>query len=200
MSLPSRHHPFAVACLIVLASASSAIAHPDIAVTARVLFDIRDGRLVSVAESFGFDEKYSSRLLARFDRDGNGMFDDGETDEMRKALTADLSDRDFLTELALGERPLEMGEPDAFHATAQAGSVSATFGFRLDVPVAMGEGQSLTLMQRDRDYTVAFRLAEDRPVLIRGGEGRCAYTVTDRPDQAYFGRLVVPQAVTLTCR
>ncbi|MGX5665192.1 DUF1007 family protein [Rhizobium daejeonense] len=200
MSLSSRHHPFAVACLFVLACASCAIAHPDIAVTARVLFDIRDGRLVSVAESFAFDEKYSARLLSRFDHDGNGMFGDGEVDELREALTADLGDRDFLTELALGEQPLDLGEPDAFHAAVQPGSVSITVGFRLEAPVAMGAGQSLTMMQRDRDYTVAFRLAEDRPVLIRGGEGHCAYTVTDRPDRAYFGGLVVPQAITLTCR
>ncbi|MCM2403112.1 DUF1007 family protein [Rhizobium sp. S153] len=200
MSLPSRHRPFAVACLLVLASVSSAFAHPDIAVTARVLFDVREGRLVSVAESFAFDEKYSARLRSRFDHDGNGMFDDGEADGLRQALTGDLANRDFLTDLVLGEQPLEMGEPDAFHVTAQAGSVSVTFGFRLEAPVAIGAGQSLTLMHRDRDYTVAFRLAEDRPVLIRGDEGHCAYTVTDRPDRAYFGGLVVPQAITLTCR
>lgn len=200
MSLPSRPRSFAVACLIVLASAFSAFAHPDIAVTARVFFDVREGRLVSVAESFAFDEKYSARLLSRFDHDGNGMFDDGEVDELRQVLTGDLGNRDFLTDLVLGEQPLEMGEPDAFHVTAQAGSVSVTFGFRLEAPVAIGAGQSLTLIQRDRDYTVAFRLAEDRPVLIRGGEGRCAYTVTDRPDLTYFGGLVVPQAITLTCR
>lgn len=200
MSLPSRPRSFAVACLIVLASAFSAFAHPDIAVTARVFFDVREGRLVSVAESFAFDEKYSARLLSRFDHDGNGMFDDGEADEMRQALTEDIGDKDFLTEFALGQEPLEMGEPDAFHAAVRAGSVSVTFGFRLEAPVAIGAGQNLTLVQRDRDYTVAFRLAKNRPVLIRGDEGRCAYTVADRPDQAYFGGLVVPQAITLTCR
>ncbi|MCJ7997458.1 DUF1007 family protein [Rhizobium cremeum] len=200
MTPSSRALSLAAGCLMLLGSALSASAHPDIAVTTRVLFDIREGRLIAVAESLAFDEKYSARLFARFDHDGDGIFDGGEADEMRQALTEDLGATHFLTELAFGGELLEMGEPDAFHASVATGSVSVTFGFRLEAPVAIGEGQILTLMQRDRDYTVAFRLAEDRPVLIRGGEGHCAYSVVERPDLAYFGGLVVPQAITLTCR
>ncbi len=63
----------------------------------------------------------------------------------------------------------------------------------------MTEGRSIAIVLRDRDYTAAFRLADAAPVILRGGEGACGYRLQDRPDVAYFGGLVVPQAIVLSC-
>lgn len=90
-------------------------------------------------------------------------------------------------------------ESFAFHATSKGGIVTVTLGFRLDAPLDVTEGRTVEIVLRDRDYTAAFRLADAAPVILRGGEGACGYRLEDRPDMAYFGGLVVPQAIVLSC-
>lgn len=186
--------------LVWLASALAAVAHPDIAVTARLLFDFRQERLVSFAERFAFDAAYSARLTARFDTDADGSFDAGETEALRQRLIADLKSVGFFTELSQGGRSVSLPAPTAFHAVISAGIVIVTFGFPVEQGLDLQPGRDLSVMLRDRDYTAAFKLASERPVVIRGADGRCVARIEDRPDEAYFGRLVVPQAVVLSCR
>ncbi|HLP68370.1 MAG TPA: DUF1007 family protein [Rhizobium sp.] len=193
-SLPVRAF---VASLFWLASAGLAASHPDIAVTARVLFDVKAGRLVAVAESLAIDEASSRRMIARFDANGDGTFDPAERAVMRRALTGDLGHGFFAELLADGER-VALGVPDAFDATVADGVVTVVFGFRLEEPVAVA-GRKIDFMLRDRDYTAAVAFAADRPAVVRGGEG-CSVRREMRPADAYFGGLVVPEAVVLACR
>jgi len=183
-----------------LAAAVEAEAHPDIAVTARLLFDVRAGRLAMVAESLAFDAGHSRRLLDRFDRDGDGRFDKDEADSLRRSLAADLKPLGYFTELRHNGRPVALPAPTGFQAASEAGIVTVTLGFTLGDAPKLSEGRTLELLLRDRDYTAAFRLADETPVVIRGDDGRCGFRLQDRPDLAYFGGLVVPQGVVLACR
>ncbi len=184
--------------LLWLASTGLATSHPDIAVTARVLFDVEDGRLVSVAEALAIDEASSRRLIARFDANGDNIFDPAEREAMRQALTGDLDGIGFFAELSVDGEPVALDLPDAFDATIADGIVTVVFGFRLEEPVALA-GRNLELVLRDRDYTAAVAFDGDRPALVRGGEG-CTVSREMRPADAYFGGLVVPEAVVLACR
>lgn len=184
--------------LLWLASAGLAESHPDIAVTARVLFDVEAGRLVSVAESLAIDEVSSRRLIARFDANGDGAFDAAESEAMRQSLVDDLGGVGFFAELSVDGRPVALGALDAFDAMVSDGVVTVVFGFRLEEPVAL-VGRKVELVLRDRDYTAAVAFAGDRPALVRGSEG-CTVSREMRPADAYFGGLVVPEAVVLACR
>ncbi len=184
--------------LLWLASAGLAASHPDIAVTARVLLDVEAGRLVSVAEALAIDEASSRRLIARFDANGDGIFDPAEREAMRQALTGDLDGIGFFAELSVDGERRALGAPDAFDASVSDGVVTVVFGFRLEEPVALA-GRKVELVLRDRDYTAAVAFAADRPALVRGGEG-CIVGREMRPADAYFGGMVVPEAVVLACR
>lgn len=196
------HHAVArrwfTAGLLWLASTGLAESHPDIAVTARVLFDVEAGRLVAVAESLAIDEASSRRLIARFDTDGDGVFDPTERAVVRQALTGDLGDLGFFAELSADGERVALGVPDVFDATVSDDVVTVVFGFRLEEPVVLA-GRKIELMLRDRDYTVAVAFDGDRPAVVRGGEG-CAVSREMRPADAYFGGLVVPEAIVLSCR
>ncbi|RYC10329.1 DUF1007 family protein [Ciceribacter ferrooxidans] len=194
-SLPVRAF---VASLFWLASAGLAAGHPDIAVTARVLFDVEAGRLVAVAESLAIDEASSRRMIGRFDANGDGIFDPAERAVMRRALTGDLGRLNFFAELSADGERVALGLPDVFDATISDGIVTVVFGFRLDDPVAVA-GRKIDFMLRDRDYTAAVAFDGDRPALVRGGEG-CTVSREMRPADAYFGGLVVPEAAVLACR
>lgn len=189
-----------LALLLGLAAAGDARAHPDIAITARLLFEVRGGRLAMVAERFAFDAGHSRRLLDRFDADADGRFDEDEAADLRRSLAADLKPLGYFTELRHDGRPIALPAPAGFHATSEAGIVTVTLAFGLDPPLELGEGRTLELLLRDRDYTAAFRLADETPVVIRGDDGSCSHIIEARPDLAYFGGLVVPQVVVLSCR
>ncbi|WP_416798066.1 DUF1007 family protein [Ciceribacter azotifigens] len=194
-SLPVRAF---VASLFWLTSAGLAASHPDIAVTARVLFDVKAGRLVAVAENLAVDEASSRRIIGRFDADGDGTFDPAERVAMHHALTGDLGGFGFFAELSADGERVALDIPDVFDATISDGVVTVVFGFRLKEPVALA-GRKIELMLRDRDYIAAVAFAVDRPALVRGGEG-CTVGRETRPADAYFGGLVVPEAVVLACR
>lgn len=186
--------------LLCCAAPPAAWAHPDIAVTARLLFDVQAGRLTAIAESLAFDAAHSRRLLDLYDANTDGVFDMTEMAELGRSLAEDLEPLGYFTEMRQDGRALLLPVPAAFHATSEAGIVTATLGFRLDAPLDVSEGRSVEIVLRDRDYTAAFRLTEATPVILRGDEGACGYRLQDRPDLAYFGGLVVPQAITLSCR
>lgn len=186
--------------LLSCAAPPAAWAHPDIAITARLLVDVKAGRLTMIAESFAFDAAHSRRLLDRYDANADGVFDMTEMAELGRSLAEDLEPLGYFTEIRQAGRALPLSAPAAFHATSEAGIVTVTLGFRLDAPLDVREGRTVEIVLRDRDYTAAFRLTEAMPVILRGGEGSCGYRLQDRSDLAYFGGLVVPQAIVLSCR
>lgn len=193
-------HRLLAVSILCCAAPFGAAAHPDIAITARLLFDVKAGRLTMIAESFAFDAAHSRRLLDLYDGDDDGVFDAAEMAALHQSLTDDLEPLGYFTEVTQAGRALPLSALSAFRATSEAGIVTVTLGFRLDAPLDVTEGRTVELVLRDRDYTAAFRLAETMPVTMRGDEGRCGYRLEDRPDLAYFGGLVVPQAIVLSCR
>lgn len=191
----------AFAAALLFGAAGVSTAHPDIAVTARVLFDLDGGRLTGVAVRWAFDAGYSARLAARYDVDGDGAFDGGEVDALRRRLAADLSPHDFFIELSTGGSLVDLGEPVGFHAVLENGIVSVTAAFPLLHVLPLTAGRRAELMLRDVDYIAAFRWAQEQPALVRGDEnGRCAVDLQERPGRAYFGGLVRPIVATLSCR
>lgn len=179
---------------------TAAVAHPDIMISARLLFEFRDGQLAAIGESWAFDTAYSARLLRRFDRDGDRRLSGEEGKAAAASIAGDLKHLGYLTEWQIDDAiqpPLSAG---AFDAQVEADTVILTFALRPAQPIAMRPARTILFKILDRDYTAAIRLAEDRPVLLRGdSHDRCKVTIADRPQDAYFGKLVVPQAVTLTC-
>lgn len=186
--------------LCLSAIAATASAHPDIAITARVLLDVREGRLSSIAERWAFDAGFSRKLTLRHDRNGDGAFDADEIEALRLRLTGNLDRLGFLSELSVAGEGVPLGRPVAFDATIENGVVVVTMAFRLATAVDLSSAGAVRLLLRDRDYVAAVKLDDATPVLVRGDGGRCAVGTTEDPADAYFGGLVVPRAITLDCR
>lgn len=185
----------------LLLSPSGAQSHPDISATARLLFDFEDGRLVRLVESLTFDETRSRALLRDHDADDDGAFSVEEQADMARQISADLGRHAFFLEMRSAGRLQVLGRPIAFTAKNDGGKVTIAIAFAMSEPLVVAEDRPVDVMIRDTDYTIAFRYAEDRPALTRGtGALTCDHTRIDRPEDAYFGGLIVPQAIRLTCR
>jgi ABC-type uncharacterized transport system substrate-binding protein len=190
---------FCAVALLTMLGVSPAFAHPDIAITLRVLFDMRRGVLTGLGEGWSFDAAYSRTLLDEFDRDRDGVFNAAETAALRDKLIADLRRKRFLTSLSIGNKSAAGLEPVGFQAENHNGLVTVTFAFSVAAPIDL-RGQRLDVEVKDRDYTAAFKLAENAPLQIRGDfDNKCHVSVAPDPQGAYFAKLVVPDQITLTC-
>ncbi|MCE6074953.1 DUF1007 family protein [Agrobacterium vitis] len=193
-----RRTALAATLALGLLPASPVLAHPDIAITLRVLFDMRRGVLTGLGESWSFDANYSRVLLDRYDRDRNSQFTAEEASALRDKLIADLGRKRFFTELSVDGRQAARLQPVGFTAEIHGNVVTVTFAFSLAGPVDL-RGKSLDLEVKDKDYTAAFRLAEAGGLQIRGDGGQCRTSHAPNPAHAYFAGLVVPERITLTC-
>jgi ABC-type uncharacterized transport system substrate-binding protein len=184
---------------LLAASALPAFAHPDIAISVRVLFDLKGGNLTALAETWTFDSAYSAYLIKAFDANADGAFDGEETTALEARMKEDIAGHDYLTRLAAEddtELPLALA---AFHADISDGSVTVSLGLTPREPLPLA-GRSLSVIAADTDYIADMRLADNRPAMIRSDDDNCTTTISPAPDHAYFGGLVTPEKITLSCR
>lgn len=179
--------------------AAPAAAHPDVAASARLVFHLDGDRLTSLTQILGFDQATSRRLAARFDADQDGTLSDAEREALTSELGDRLSSRDFFLEARLGREALDLPPETSVRidlATDQV-TIAADYCWPTALPL---NGQSLSLMLRDRDFTIAFRFDPERPAVLSGTPGDCEVSVAPEPGEAYFGDLVIPEILRLTCR
>lgn len=183
----------------LLAGMLPVLAHPDIAITLRVLFDMRRGVLTGLGESWTFNAAYSRTLLDQYDHDRNGTFSPVEASALQEKLLSDLGRKRFFTNLTMGGKSAAGIEPVGFHAESRNGLVTVTFAFSVAAPIDL-RGQSLDVVVKDRDYTAAFKLADNDGLQIRGDfDKKCHTSTALAPQEAYFANLVIPEKITLTC-
>lgn len=189
-----------LAGLMLAITAMPAAAHPDIAVTLRLLFNLNGAALTGIGESWTFDTRYSRALIDRFDHDRDGAFAEDEKQALRQRLVADLGGGAFLNTLTAGDETVALGDPAGFDAAIHGPAVTVTFAFNLDAPIGLENSQA-SLMVRDESYIAAFRLADRYPVMLRGDRnGSCLVRSEAAPDAAYFAGLVVPDRFILSCK
>ena len=185
--------------LALLMLAAPATAHPDVAASARLVFHLDGNRLTGLTQILGFDQATSRRLTARFDADQDGTLSDGERAALTRELAARLSSRDFFLEARLGPEAVKLPPATLVRVDLATGQVTMAADYRWPTALPL-DGQSLSLMLRDRDFTIAFRFDPERPAILSGTPGDCEVSVAPEPGEAYFGGLVIPEILRLTCR
>lgn len=190
-----------LALALLAAGALPAFAHPDIAVTVRVLFDVKGGNLAALAETWTFDSAYSTYLVKAFDANADGTFDPDEIQALAAKMKADLSGLGYLTRLSAEDGMRVTLTLAAFHAEIRDGDVTVSLGLTPPEAIPLA-GRSLSAIVADTGYIADMRLADDRPAMIRGDDAatNCTTTISPAPDHGYFGGLVIPEKITLTCQ
>ncbi|WP_062223004.1 DUF1007 family protein [Aureimonas sp. D3] len=193
-----RRAVWPLAALLALASAP-ALAHPDILMECHLLFNFEGGEITGIGESWTFDETFSAQLLADYDEDHDGSFNEAESTAIGNETFARLGEIHYFTFLTLDGAPLPVPEPFGFKAAAQGGIVTFSFGLRLAAPVAP-QSHKLALQIKDPDYAVGASLAAHEAVVLKGIEpGACRAVITSKPEDAYFDGLVIPKEASIVC-
>ncbi len=193
------HRLYAAFPLALLMLAAPATAHPDVAASARLVFHLDGNRLTGLTQILGFDQVTSRRLAVRFDKDHDGTLSDAERAALTSELAARLSSRDFFLEARRGREAVNLPPAASVRVDLATGQVTIAADYRWPTALPLN-GQSLSLMLRDRDFTIAFRFDPERPAVLSGTPGDCEVSVAPEPSEAYFGGLVIPEILRLTCR
>ena len=193
------HRLYAVFPLALLVFAAPAIAHPDVAASARLVFHLDGNRLTGLTQILGFDQATSRRLAIRFDADQDGTLSDAERAALTSELADRLSSRDFFLEARLGREALDLPPETSVRVDLATGHVTIAADYRWPTALPLG-GTPLSLMLRDRDFTIAFRFDPELPAVVSGTPGDCEVSIAPEPNEAYFGGLVIPEILRLTCR
>jgi ABC-type uncharacterized transport system substrate-binding protein len=195
--------PRLLACGLGLAGVFPALqadAHPHVFIENRVAFDFADGKVTAVGVNWVFDEIFSGDLLMQFDADGDGAFDELESNAVGEGVLPNLAQFHYFIYIYVDGTLLDPIPPSAFTASAKDNVVS--FQMTVSLPAAVDpRGQALAVEVNDREYYVAIELAEQDPVVLANADGiPCGATIREDHENAYFGGFVYPQEIALQCR
>ncbi|WP_374651688.1 DUF1007 family protein [Dongia sp.] len=177
----------------------AAWAHPHVFIDNRLTFLYAGGELTGFRTDWRFDEIFTADLLAQYDANSDGQFDEAESKQVEEGTLPNLAGFHYFTYAYLDGQDLGELVPDSFKADIVSGAVRFVFTYRLPHTVDPRR-QKMAVSIYDREYYVEVLLAEQDPV-SREGEGAdgCGADVADDPDHAYYGGFVVPQIVGVRC-
>lgn len=182
-----------------LVASVPASAHPHVFIDNRVAFNFADKKVTSITINWQFDEIFSDELLMQFDADGDGTFDKLESNATGEGVLPNLAQFHYFTYVYLDGKLLDAIQPTDFVASAKNRIVF----FQMTVPLPRPldpTKQALALEVNDREYYVAIELAEKDPVTMHNAKGvKCAASIRDDHENAYFGGFVYPQEIALQC-
>jgi ABC-type uncharacterized transport system substrate-binding protein len=189
---------FALSAAGLIASAP-AVAHPHVFIDNRVAFNFADKKVISITINWQFDEIFSDELLMQFDADGDETFDKLESDATGEGVLPNLAQFHYFTYVYVDGKLLDVIPPTDFVASAKNRIVFFQMTVPLPQPVDPTK-QALALEVNDREYYVAVELAEKDPVTMHNAKGvKCAASIRDDHENAYFGGFVYPQEIALQC-
>jgi ABC-type uncharacterized transport system substrate-binding protein len=159
-----------------LLTASPALAHPHVWITARAEVIYADGKVTAVRHAWTFDKGYSAFLIQGLDTNGDGKLEPNELQDLAKQNTESLVDFDFFTVLKAN------GAKQAFEAPREPSmsysGEEVTLHYLLPLKSPATAGKALSLEVYDPTYFVSFSLApSDDAVRLAGAPKGCATTV-----------------------
>lgn len=177
---------FALTCLLLLAFAAPARAHPHVEVqTAVEIVHDDKGQVIALRHAWTFDELYSSFATQGLDANRDGVFSREELAELTRVNVEHLGQQRFFTSMRHERRHVSFG--DVRDAWSEV--VGGKLVLRFTVPVATpfrAAGRPLTVQVFDPDYFVAFTPAEGEPMRLVQAPAGCRLDYTpprggDRP-------------------
>lgn len=149
------------------------MAHPHVIVSAKSSFVMdASGAITGIRHSWTFDEAYSAYATTGFKKEPDGTFQRKELDDLAKINIESLNDFKYFTILKQGRKELELIDPaPGYRLDFNGKALVLDFLLPLKTPTPADTGISLKV--DDETFFVAFGFAENDPVTIEGGNGKC---------------------------
>ncbi len=155
---------------IIAATPLPAHAHPHIFIKQHIAALFDQSGLIGFRLTWHFDPMYSSMMRADFVSSKSGPLTPADVKNLHDKSFFDLKAVHYFTSVTLNGKPLSLGVPTDFAATAVGGDIVYTFV----MPLKPDAGQlrpknTVTITVFDPSYYVYYELAADHPVTMTGG-------------------------------
>ncbi|MGX1099373.1 ABC-type uncharacterized transport system substrate-binding protein [Amorphus sp. MBR-141] len=183
-----------------VAAPAPAAAHPDILMSYRLLFDLHDGTIGTIGESWTFDGTFSQELLADFDRNGDGTFSPDESAAVEREVLPNLEAVRYFTYVDVDGADVGGLTPTAFQAAANNGIV--TFALALTLPEPVDPAQkTLKVDIEDPDFSVYAEPVPGQAASVRSdGSRSCVADVGSGASAASADPTLIQTTITVSCR
>jgi ABC-type uncharacterized transport system substrate-binding protein len=170
-----------------------AMAHPDILMRCRLLFNFQGDTITALGESWVFGQNFSEELLTDYDLDHDGDFNDAENVALAKKILPILASKRDFTTISVNGKDIGAITPANFRASARNKIVTFTFGAQLPAPVDPVKS-ILKVQIKDPEYAVYVASPKQDPIILRDmPPDRCKPQIAEI--DALFGGI----EVTLIC-
>ncbi|MBM3485890.1 MAG: DUF1007 family protein [Alphaproteobacteria bacterium] len=189
----------AAAVLVLAAAAAPVCAHPHVWITNITTFLFDKGRVVGLRLDWTFDDIFSDFLIAEFDKNKDGRFDEAELAEVKRKGFDNLKEHNYFVVVRLGPETFRPDDVAGFAARIDGRLVHYRFEVHLREPVAPS-AKPVRVSVYDESYFVEVLLDRNDPIRFEGvPSGICRYAIgEDKENRIYFG-LIHPLQATLAC-
>jgi ABC-type uncharacterized transport system substrate-binding protein len=167
-----------LAASLLLAVAQPAQAHPHVFIETRMDVQFDADGFLGIQVEWVFDAMFGNRIIADYDRDKNGRFDDGEIAQIEKKAFSNLSKFNYFTYIYIGNRRHDVRQVSDFKASISRKTVSYTFFVPYEQPWDQLDG-NIFIGFFDKTNFCDFQFPADRP-----------FSVSAPPDFAIYTKIV----------
>jgi ABC-type uncharacterized transport system substrate-binding protein len=155
--------------------------HPHMFIDTRLKLDIDGERLEKLEITWYFDPLFTASIRGDFDEDGNGSFDDYETDQIRQYAFSNLANYDYFTFVMTGGKTYVPQSIENFRAFMENSQLVYRFTVPLSLPIAENE---LSVAVYDETYFCDILYAPESPVRLAGksGESGADWKIVEKKD------------------
>lgn len=148
----------------VLGSASPALAHPHVWVTAKAeIVFAPDGKVTGVRHHWTFDEAYTAYVTQGLDKDNDGKLSPEELQELADENAASLNEFDYFTVLKARGKPQAFDSPREARMNMEKTQVVMSFFLPLKAPASPSGAVSVEI--EDPTFFVYFSLSEGQAAI-----------------------------------
>ncbi|WP_229154765.1 DUF1007 family protein [Aurantimonas sp. VKM B-3413] len=157
--------------------AAPAFAHPHVFANAEMeLVGDGHGRLMVLRNIWHMDELFAATVLAEFDANKNGAFDEDELAAVARKVGQSVADYSFFTFLRTGDQEVALDPPASMGAAVRDGQLLIYFEMPLVTPFDVTT-QPLAASNFDETFYVAFDYAGEDSFVLSGLPDACRKTL-----------------------
>ena len=159
--------------------ATVAKAHPHVWITAETTVLHDHGGFVGLSYTWTFDQDYTATAIEGLDKNGDGVYDRAELDELAKVNMDGLKEYAYFSHVFLSGRKVPVGEARDYWLEHKGGLLVLHFTLPFMEPVPV-EAKGFAFALNDPEFFIAFDLeAADAVKLGPVAPKGCAVKMTD---------------------
>lgn len=177
-------------------AAAPAAAHPHVWIDVSLAAEIDAGSLRAVEVTWRFDEFFSEVVLMDFDLDGDGAFDEAETEQLVAQAFAGIEELAYFAHLRHGAAGAAWGEAADFRAAVEDGRLTYRFVVMPTEPLDLAAAPAAISLY-DESFYIAVDLAPGAEIALSDPACRAETGEEALDALAAFG--VKPTVIRIAC-